>query len=67
MSVDRAGLSPEALKALAALVGDIEGGYNDDAEDLLGYIPKEIKDRFALAPLEPDPESYDKDEDYDYY
>ena len=67
MSVDRTGLSPEALEDLEELVGSVEGGYNDDAEYLLGYISNEIKDRFPLAPLEPDPEGYDEDADYNYY
>ena len=69
MSVDRAGLSPKAIEALEELVGSVEGGYNDDAEDLMEYIPKEIKDRFALAPLKPQSgyDEDDEDSDYDYY
>ena len=63
MNVDRTGLSPAALKALEDLVSDIETDRNDDSYDLLEYIPKEIKDRFPLAPLEPE-QGYDEDEDW---
>jgi len=62
MRVDTAGLSPEALESLADLKYSIEGGYNDDANDLLGYIPKEIKDRLPVQEFEYD----DMDDDYDY-
>ncbi len=56
MSVDTAGLSPEAMEELEELKYSIEGGYNDDAYDLLGYIPKEIKDRLPVQEFD---EGYD--------
>ena len=56
MSVDTAGLSPEAMEELEELKYSIEGGYNDDAEDLLGYISKEIKDRLPVQEFD---EGYD--------
>ena len=48
MNVNTAGLSPEAMEDLEELKYSIEGGYNDDAYDLLRYIPKEIKDRLPV-------------------
>ena len=60
MNVDTTGLSPEAMEALEELKYSIDGGYNDDAGDLLYYIPKEIKDRLPVQEFEYD----DMDEDY---
>ena len=48
MRVDTAGLSPAAMEELEELKYAIEGGYNDDAYDLLRSIPKEIKDRLPV-------------------
>jgi hypothetical protein len=57
MNVDTAGLSPAALEELEELKDSIKGGYNDDAYDLLRYIPKEIKDRLPV-------QEFDDDDDY---
>ncbi len=48
MRVDTAGLSPAAMEAMEELKFSIDGGYNDDAYDLLRSIPKEIKDRLPV-------------------
>ena len=54
MRVDTAGLSPAALEELEELKDSIKGGYNDDAYDLLRYIPKEIKDRLPVQEFDDD-------------
>lgn len=59
MSVDKAGLSQASLEALEELIDSIEGEYNDDAADLLYYIPKEIKDRLPV-------QKFDTEDEYDY-
>ena len=59
MSVDKAGLSQSSLEALEELEASIEGEYNDDAGDLLSYIPKEIKDRLPV-------QKFDTEDEYDY-
>ena len=51
MSVDKSGLSQSSLEALEELETSIEGEYNDDAADLLSYIPKEIKDKQPVQEL----------------
>ena len=58
MSVDKAGLNQASLEELEELVNSIEGGYNDDAADLLSYIPKEIKDRLPVQKFETE-DAYD--------
>ena len=57
MRVDTAGLSPAAMEELEELKNAIEGGYNDDAYDLLRSIPKEIKDRLPV-------QEFSDDDDY---
>ena len=59
MSVDKAGLSQSSLEALEELEASIEGEYNDDAGDLLSYIPKEIKDRLPV-------QEFETEDEYDY-
>jgi hypothetical protein len=59
MTVDKSGLSQSSLEALEELEASIEGEYNDDAADLLYYIPKEIKDRLPVQEFETEVE-------YDY-
>ena len=59
LSVDKAGLSQASLEALGELEASIEGEYNDDAADLLSYIPKEIKDRLPV-------QKFDTEDEYDY-
>ena len=59
MSVDKAGLSQASLEALEELIDSIEGEYNDDAAELLYYIPKEIKDRLPV-------QKFDTEDEYDY-
>ena len=59
MSVDKAGLSQASLEALEELIDSIEGEYNDDAAELLDYIPKEIKDRLPE-------QKCDTEDEYDY-
>ena len=54
MRVNTAGLSPAALEELEELKDSIKGGYNDDAYDLLRYIPKEIKDRLPVQEFDDD-------------
>ena len=58
MRVDTAGLSPEAMEELEELKYSIEGGYNDDAYDLLRYIPKEIKDRLPVQEFDDGMDDY---------
>ena len=43
---------------LEELKYSIEGGYNDDANDLLGYIPKEIKDRLPVQEFDDGMDDY---------
>ena len=59
MSVDKAGLSQSSLEALEELEASIEGEYNDDAADLLSYIPKEIKDKLPV-------QEFETEDEYDY-
>lgn len=59
MNVDTAGLSSAAMEELEELKYSIEGDYNDDANDLLGYIPKEIKDRLPV-------QEFTTEDEYDY-
>ena len=59
LSVDKAGLSQASLEALGELEASIEGEYNDDAADLLSYIPKEIKDRLPV-------QEFETEDEYDY-
>ena len=54
MRVNTAGLSPEAMEELEELKYAIDGGYNDDAYDLLRSIPKEIKDRLPVQEFDDD-------------
>ena len=58
MRVDTAGLSPEAMEELEELKDSIKGGYNDDAYDLLRYIPKEIKDRLPVQEFDDGMDDY---------
>ena len=58
MRVDTTGLSPEAMEELKELKYSIEGGYNDDAYDLLRYIPKEIKDRLPVQEFDDGMDDY---------
>ena len=58
MRVDTTGLSPEAMEELEELKYSIEGGYNDDAYDLLRYIPKEIKDRLPVQEFDDGMDDY---------
>ena len=58
MRVDTTGLSPAALEELEELKYSIEGGYNDDAYDLLRYIPKEIKDRLPVQEFDDGMDDY---------
>ena len=58
MRVDTAGLSPAALEELEELKDSIKGGYNDDAYDLLRYIPKEIKDRLPVQEFDDGMDDY---------
>ena len=58
MRVDTTGLSPAAMEELEELKYAIDGGYNDDAYDLLRSIPKEIKDRLPVQEFDDGMDDY---------